>query len=470
MANDFTHEKWSSRRAFLLAAIGSAIGLGNVWRFPYIAGVNGGGAFVLIYCACILIIALPLLMAEIAIGRRGGESPIRTMENLSSEEKCSKFWHSLGWQAIVAPTIGLMYYSVVAGWTLDYAFSNISGGFAGVDAETSSEKFSSLMANPLRLIFWHTVFIGLTVAIVSRGIKKGLEKAISYLMPSLFALLLLLVCYTAVTADFSAAAKFMFKPDFSKVTADVVLMAVGQAFFSVNVAVGALITYGAYMPKHISIPRVACVIALADTGVALMMGMIIFPLVFSYGLTAGEGPGLVFVTLPIAFGQMPAGVIFGTLFFVLMSVAALTSALGMLEPVVSYLEEKRRFTRTQIAIAMGALIWFCGLPALLSFNVLSDFTPLEQFALFEGKTIFDLMDFFVANLVIPIGGLLLALFAGWSLSRESLMDELGWKENPKLTGLLRFLIKFVAPILIIGVFVVNIFGTEPLMRIVRYVF
>ncbi len=460
MSEGFTHEKWSSRRAFLLAAIGSAIGLGNVWRFPYITGVNGGGAFVLIYCACILIIALPLLMSEIAIGRRGGESPIRTMHKLTAEEKVSKFWHSLGWQAVVAPTIGLMYYSVVAGWTLDYAVTNLMGGMRELDAQGSAEKFSSLVSDPVRLIFWHSVFIGITVAIVSRGIKKGLEKAISYLMPALFVILLLLVAYTAFTADFSSAVKFMFKPDFGKVTADVVLMAVGQAFFSVNVAVGALITYGAYMPKHIRIPRVACVIALADTGVALMMGLIIFPLVFSYGLTPGEGPGLVFVTLPIAFGQMPAGILFGTLFFVLMAVAALTSALGMLEPVVSYLEEKRRFSRTQLAIGMGSLIWLCGLPALLSFNILADFKPLNEVALFEGKTIFDLMDFLVANLIIPMGGLLLALFAGWALSKESLQDELDWKENPLLLSGLRFLIKFVAPIAIIGIFIVNIFGTS----------
>ena len=252
----------------------------------------------------------------------------------------------------------------------------------------------------------------------------------------------------------------MFKPDFSKVTADVVLMAIGQAFFSVNVAVGALITYGAYMPKHISIPRVAGIIALADTGVALMMGLIIFPLVMSYGLTPGEGPGLVFVTLPIAFGQMPAGILFGSLFFILMSVAALTSTLGMLEPSVSWLEEKRRFTRPQIAIAIGIIVWLCGLPSLLSFNVLSGFTPLDQFALFEGKTIFDLMDFFVANIVIPMGGLLLALFAGWAMTRESLMDELGWSENPALFALLRFLIKFVAPVAIIGIFAVNLIGNS----------
>ncbi len=458
MAGDFAHEKWSSRRAFLLAAIGSAIGLGNVWRFPYITGVNGGGAFVLIYAACILIIAMPLLMAEIAIGRRGGESPVRSMQKLAAEENYSSFWHSIGWQAVIAPTIGLMYYSIIAGWTLDYAIVNIGGGFADVDASTSGDKFSSLIGNPARLMFWHGLFIALTVVIVARGIRQGLEKAISYLMPCLFVILLLLLAYTAFTADFSGAANFMFKPDFSRVTADVVLMAIGQAFFSVNVAVGALITYGAYMPKHISIPRVAGIIALADTGVALMMGLIIFPLVISYGLTPGEGPGLVFVTLPIAFGQMPAGIIFGTLFFVLMSVAALTSTLGMLEPVVSWLEERRRFSRPQIAAAVGFIIWLCGLPALLSFNVLSGFTPLGDFALFEGKTIFDLMDFFIANIVIPVGGLLIALFAGWTMSRDSLVDELGWGENPRLFALWRIMVKFVAPIAIISIFVVNIAG------------
>lgn len=456
MSAEFTHEKWSSKRAFLLAAIGSAIGLGNVWRFPYITGINGGGAFVIIYCVCILLIALPLLIAEIAIGRRGQESPIKTMKLLTRQEKSHSFWQVVGWQAVLAPTIGLMYYSVVAGWTLDYAVANITGSLANVDAETSVQKFSGLIGNPLRLMFWHALIISVTVIIVARGIRKGLEKAISYLMPGLFFLLLTLLVYTALTADFTGAVKFLFTPDFSKVTSDVVLMAIGQAFFSVNVAVGALITYGAYMPKHISIPRVAGVIALADTGVALMMGLIIFPLVITYGLQAGEGPGLVFITLPVAFGQMPAGIIFGALFFILMSFAALTSTLGMLEPAVSWLEERQRFTRPRIAVGLGALIWLCGLPALLSFNVLADFKPLSTIALFEGKTLFDLMDFFVANLVIPIGGLLLALFAGWAMSADSLADELAVDKQTFLFGIWRLLVKFIAPIAIAMIFIANV--------------
>ena len=442
----------------MLAAIGSAIGLGNVWRFPYITGVNGGGAFVIIYCACILIIAVPLLMAEIAIGRRGAESPVKTMKILSSQEGRSAFWHIIGWQAIIAPTIGLMYYCVVAGWTLDYAFATARGVFSGVDAQGSIELFGSLTNDPIRMLFWYTLFIVSFVFIIARGIKKGLEKAIKWLMPCLGALLVLLLVYSAVTADFSGAAVFLFKPDFFKVTPSVVLMAIGQAFFSVNVAAGALITYGAYMPKQVSIPRVAGVIAFVDTGAALMMGFIIFPLVLSYGLTAGEGPGLVFVTLPIAFGQMPAGMVFGALFFILMTVAALTSALGMLEPAVSWLEEHRGFKRATMAVLMGVLIWVFGIPALLSFNIWSDVLPLDHVTAFAGKTIFDLMDFLVANIIIPVGGLILALFAGWAISKESIADELGWSVNSGLFRSWRFLVRYLAPVAIMSIFIFNIVG------------
>ena len=458
MSEQFVHEKWSSRRAFLLAAIGSAIGLGNIWRFPYITGVNGGGAFVLIYCACIVIIVLPLVMAEIALGRRGGESPVATVRKVSKEENAGPFWQSFGWLAIIAPTIGLMYYSIVAGWTMDYAVSGLRGKLHKISPADSASNFSSLVSNPLRLVFWHTLFIAITVAIVSQGVRKGLEKAISFLMPGLFFLLLVLLVYSAVTADFIGATRFLFTPDFSQVTGETLIMAVGQAFFSVNVAAGALITYGAYMPGHISIPRVSAVIVLADTGVALMMGLIIFPLVFSYGLTAGEGPGLVFITLPVAFGQMPAGILFGILFFVLMTVAALTSALSMLEPVVSYLEEKQRFSRAQLAMGMGMIIWLCGLPSLLSFNVLAEFKPFTQLALLEGKTIFDLMDFFVANVFIPVGGLILALFTGWIISQDSFARELELAVDHVMFKAVRIVVKFIAPIAILSVFIFSLLG------------
>lgn len=455
MATDFVHEHWSSQRAFLLATVGSAVGLGNIWRFPYITGVNGGGAFVIIYCVCIVVIAVPLLMAEVAIGRRGGQSPIRSMQKLVAENGRSRFWTSVGWFSVITPTVGLMYYSVVAGWTLDYAVSSMTGTFSGFDAEKSSDNFNAMTANPARMVFWQGMFFLLTIGIVAGGVKKGLEKAVTWLMPGLALILVALVIYAAVTADFSAALRFMFNPDFSKVTSSTVLMAVGQAFFSVNVAVGALITYGAYIPDKVSIPKVCGIIAFADTAVALMMGLIIFPLVFSYGLQAGEGPGLVFVTLPIAFGQMPFGVVFGSLFFLLMAIAALTSAIGMLEPAVSWLVEQKGFRRVPVTVITGISIWIFGLGALFSFNILLGFTPLDHFPLFDGKRIFDLMDFATANVLIPVGGLLIALFGGWMMSRESMCEELGLNQATTFR-IWQFLVRFVAPLAIVAIFVANI--------------
>jgi len=438
--------QWSSRRAFLLAAIGSAVGLGNIWRFPYIVGVNGGGAFVIVYCLCIAIIGVPLLMAEIAIGRRGGLSPVSSMRKLSDEEGASRFWTSIGWQAVLAPTVGLMYYSVVAGWTLDYALAALMGAFEGIsDADSAGAVFAELTGSPGRMMISHAFFILLTVFIVAAGVKNGLERATKYLMPVLLVILLVLVGYTALTADFVGGLRFLFTPDFGKLTPTIVLMAIGQAFFSVNVAVGAFITYGAYVPKEISIPRVAVVIAIADTAVALLVGLVIFPLVLSYGLEPGEGPGLVFVTLPIAFGQMPAGAFFGALFFALMSIAAVTSAIGMLEPQVSWLVERTSMRRAAVALAVGAFVWICGLPVLLSFNRLADFRPIA------GRNTFELMDFFTANLVIPLGGFLIAVFSGWALSSDSLRDELGLEDAGWFEGL-RFILRYVAPVAIAFVF------------------
>lgn len=440
-------EQWSSRRAFLLAAIGSAVGLGNIWRFPYITGVNGGGAFVLVYALCIAVIGIPLLMAEIAVGRRGGGSAVGTMRKLTDEEGSSRFWTSVGWQAVLAPTVGLMYYAVVAGWTVDYALASLAGAFEGIDnAEVAAAVFGGLTGNPLRMLSSHAAFIAVTILIVSAGVQSGLERAVKYLMPLLLALLLVLVGYAAVTADFLGGVRFLFQPDFGKLTPTVVLMAIGQAFFSVNVAVGAFITYGAYVPRRVSIPRAAALIALADTGVALLVGLVIFPLVISYGLEPGEGPGLVFVTLPIAFGQMPGGALFGGLFFSLMAIAAVTSAIGMLEPPVAWLVERLELHRRLVAPIVGIALWLGGIPALLSFNYLADFRPIA------GKNPFDLMDFFTANLVIPAGGFLIAAFSGWVLSSNSLRDELGLTDSGWFRGL-RVILRYVAPVAIGLVFV-----------------
>ena len=449
------HETWSSRLAFMFAAVGSAVGLGNLWRFPYITGENGGGAFVLIYIVCVIFLGIPLIMAELLIGRRGRQSAITSIRILNRQENISPLWEALGWLSVIIPLIGLTYYSVVAGWGLAYVYETIAGSFIGISGHESHVIFTELTTNPMQMAFWHAVFIGVTIFIVARGVHHGLEKASFIMMPALFVILVMLVGYAAVTADFRAGFEFLFKVDFSKVNSEIVLMALGQAFFSLAIAVGVMMTYGAYLPKDVSIFRAASVIAIVDTVVALFAGLAIFPVVFASGLVPDEGPGLIFVTMPLAFGQMPGGIVFGTLFFILFCFAAITTGIGMLEPAVSWLEEHRGLKRSSMAVVTGTLCWACGLSSIFSFNIWSDFHPLSFIPKFADKTIFDLLDFTLANILIPIGGLLIALFAGWAMSRESTVDELGLTDG-LLYRLWRFLVRYLAPIALISILFANI--------------
>jgi NSS family neurotransmitter:Na+ symporter len=445
MAQASVHETWSSRPAFILAAVGAAVGLGNIWRFPYIAGQNGGGAFVLIYIGFVLLLGIPIITAELAMGRRGKQSPVLTMSNLAREENRSQGWQVIGWLSILIPMLGLTYYSVVASWAIDYVFQAGAGAFRGFDGNDSSAFFGKLLASPWRMIFWHSVYIGLTVFVVARGVRKGLERSVKIMMPALFVILLLMVGYAMFAADFKAGVAFLFTPDFSKITVPVVLMALGQALFSIAVGVGAMITYGAYLPKNISLPWAAAIIGIVDTLVAILAGLAIFPLVLGYGLDPGEGPGLIFVTLPVAFGQMPAGTLVGCAFFVLLTFAALSSSIGMLEPAVSWLEEQRGFKRPRLALLAGFAAWLVGLAIALSFNLWGDFRPLGMFSFFADKTIFDVMDFFVANIFLPINALLIAVFAGWMMSRKSTLDELDFPDGPRY-AYWRFIVRYVAPV------------------------
>jgi len=445
MAQASVHETWSSRSAFVLAAVGAAVGLGNIWRFPYIAGQNGGGAFVLIYIGFVLLLGIPIITAELAIGRRGQQSPVTTMSNLARQENRSQGWQLIGWLSILIPMLGLTYYSVVASWAIDYVFQSAAGGFRGFDGSKSSAFFAELLASPWRMIFWHSVYIGLTVFVVARGVRKGLERAVKIMMPALFVILLIMVGYAMIAADFKAGIDFLFTPDFSKLTVPTVLMALGQALFSLAVGVGAMITYGAYLPKNISLPWVGAIIGIVDTLVAVLAGLAIFPLVLGYGLDPGEGPGLIFVTLPVAFGQMPGGTIVGSMFFVLLTFAALTSSIGMLEPAVSWLEEHRGFKRPTIAASAGFLAWLVGLSIALSFNIWGDIRPLGMFSFFADKTIFDVMDFFVANIMLPLNALLIAVFAGWMMSRNSTLEELSLPDGPRY-AFWRFILRYIAPV------------------------
>ena len=294
----FSHGQWSSRLAFILAASGSAVGLGNIWKFPYMAGENGGGAFVLIYLLCILLLGLPVMMAEVMLGKRGRQSPINTMLTLAREAKASARWVLLGWLGVLTGFLILSYYSVIAGWSLSYVVQSASGEFIGASQPQIGQLFDDLLANPSRLIIWHGIFILMTMVVVVRGVSKGLELAVRYLMPSLVIIILLLIAYAMTQGHFVAGMQFLFTPDFSKISTEVVLDALGQAFFTLSLGMGSIMVYGAYLPKDVSIAKTSVAVAGTDTMIAICAGLAIFPIVFANQLEPAQGPGLIFNTLP----------------------------------------------------------------------------------------------------------------------------------------------------------------------------
>lgn len=435
------HGMWSNRLAFILAAAGSAVGLGNVWRFPYTAGEYGGGAFVLVYLLCVAAIGIPIMMAEILLGRRGRQSPINTMRTLALGEGKTPAWSLLGWMGILAGFMILSFYSVIAGWTLAYVVRAAGGAFTGIDAAGSEALFGALTGDGERLLAWHTIFMVLCVLVVARGVASGLEKAVRWLMPALFLLLIVMVVYAAQTGDLGAAARYLFAADFGKLgshAGEAILSAMGQAFFSLSLGMGAIMIYGSYLKSDASIMHNTVIIALLDTVVALFAGLAIFPIVFAHGLEPGSGPGLVFITLPIAFGEMPGGGFFGALFFLLLVFAAWTSGISLLEPVVAWLVENRGFSRVRAAVLAGAAVWLLGIACLLSLNQWSGHTLF-------GKGVLDLFDYVTANILLPLGGILIAVFAGWVLPRRVTQDELGMGDGAGYR-IWRFLVRYVSPV------------------------
>ena len=454
------HGQWSSRLVFILAATGSAVGLGNIWKFPYITGENGGGAFVVVYLACIAIVGIPIMMAEIMLGRRGRQSPINTMASLSREEGVNGGWSLIGWSGVLAGFFILSYYSVIAGWALAYVVRAGANSFAGIDSAGVETMFNELVSDPERVLAWHTLFMLMSMFVVAKGVKAGLERAVTYLMPALFILLLVLVGYAYNTGYFANGLEFLFTPDFGKlfyqcevvagieqceVSGSPILVALGHAFFTLSLGMGAIMVYGSYMPKKTSIARSAILIAFLDTLVALVAGMAIFPIVFANELAPGAGPGLIFQTLPIAFGAMPGGHLFGTLFFVLLVFAAWSSAISLIEPAVAWLVENRNMTRIRAAAWIGLTTWILGLGSVFSFNIWSG----EEYQLF-GKTFFDLLDYLAANIMLPLGGLLIAFFAGWIMNKNSSQDEFAMAGGAY--KLWWFLIRYLSPLAVVAVF------------------
>lgn len=449
------HPMWSSRLMFILAATGSAVGLGNIWKFPYITGENGGGAFVLVYLACIMIVGIPIMMAEISLGRRGRSSPIRSLQTIIRAEKLSVAWSSIAWMGFLSAFLILSFYSVIGGWALDYTVKAATDSFSGIDAKGMGTLFGDLLANPPMLFIWHTLFMITVVIIVSQGIKSGLEKAVSFLMPILFILLLVMVGYAMSTDGFAQGFSFLFSPDFSKLTTEGVLTALGHAFFTLSLGMAVMMAYGSFLPQTVSLSKTVFTIALLDTLVALLAGLAIFPLVFSNGLEAGAGPGLIFQTLPLAFAQMSGGTLFSTLFFFLLVVAAVTSAISLLEPVVEWFEERRGFTRLTATLLSGTIIWLLGATTVLSFNHWKEIHPLGLLPVFADKTFFDLFDYFTANIFMPLGGLLIALLTGWFIQQEVVKQEMAMTEAS--FKLFMFVLRYLTPVAVLIVFVYNLF-------------
>ena len=442
---------WSSGLTFILAAVGAAVGLGNIWKFPYIVGISGGGAFVLIYLGCVVFVAIPILITELWLGRKGGASPPVAMSNVAAGAGRSRHWSIVGYVGMIVGYLIATYYSVIAGWTLAYIFK-AGNGFGGAAPAEVGQQFDALLADPTALIAWHTAFMIIAIIIVGRGLRGGIEKAVKFLMPALFIMLLVMIGYAAVEGDMGAAVNFLFSTDASKIDWRTVLVAIGQAFFSISVAMGLIMTYGSYVPKEVSLTKSALIIAVADTLVALLAGLMIFPLVFANNLDPGEGAGLIFQTLPGAFAGMKGGALFGALFFVLLAFAAVTSIIAIIEPIVRYGQGKWGMSRRNGCIVFGSLAWAIGLLTAFSFNVWADAAPLGFLSAFEGLNPFELIDHFTANLLMPLGAIFMALFVGWLIKPEMLAEDLPFANRGLFVTWL-WMIRVIVPIAITGVLV-----------------
>ncbi len=445
--------RWSSRFAFVLAAAGAAIGLGNLWRFPFLAGENGGGAFVLVYLAAVALVGFPIMVAELMIGRHGRGNAERAVERVAAEAGASRGWQVIGALSIFIPFVGIGYYSVVAGWVVDYLLVYLVPGGPGFEnGADAAAHYEAMLASPGRLFLLHFAFMAGIAFVVARGVRAGIERVAKLMMPGLFILLAGLVVFAAWKGDFARGLSFMFAPDFAALGWNGVLAALGQAFFSLAVGIGALMTFGAYLDESTSLPRVAAQICLADTAVALLAGLAIFPIVFAYGLDTNGGEGLVFVALPTAFAAMPAGQIVGIGFFLLVFFAAFTTGVATLEPVVAWCVD-HGMKRTTAALVSGGAAWALGAAAALSFNLWEGFHPLAFLPGWEGRTIFGILDYSISSLLLPINGLLIALFVGWALPRSLVAAELAGAEQ--LMRIWRWLLRLFVPLAILAILVLG---------------
>jgi len=441
---------WSSRFSFIMASVVFAVGLGNIWRFPYVAGENGGAAFVLVYLACAFVIGAPMLIAEIMIGRRGQGSPPQSMVNVARESARSASWGWVGVMGLVAAYTIEIVYAVVVGWVLWYLFKAVTTGFVDVDSVAASAQFNAVLGDNVGMVLSTLVGLAITGLIIYSGVKDGIERAVTLMMPLMFLLLLGLAGYNYFAGGFDEAVAWLFTPDFSKIGATAVLAAVGQAFFSISAAMGGMMTYGSYLPRSISISQSVLIVVVADTLVALLAGMVIFPAVFHHGLDPAEGAGLIFHTLPVAFAQMPGGYVFSILFFLMLAVAGITSMVGLIESVNSWVGEHYGIPRKKSALIVVGSIAVLSVISALSYNLISEYT-------LGGNNFNEVLDYFSTKVLLPIGGLMIAVFAGWAMKKSASRDELTTL-NAISYEVWHFLIRFVVPPALLVIFVMGVIG------------
>ena len=435
---------WSGRVGFILATTGSAVGIGSIWKFPYEVGANGGSAFVLFYVTGLVFIVVPLMFAEFAIGRRGRGDPATSLAVVAAAHGASRWWALAGVLGVVTGFLILSFYAVIGGWTIGYAAETALNGLPGADPQAVQARYDAFLGAPLRMLGYHVLFMAMAAAIVARGVSRGIEAASKVLMPVLVVLMIGLAAYSVTTGDLATTLRFLLKLDPQHLTGRAALEALGLGFFSIGVGLGLMITYAAYGGPEIDLKEVAVVSVIADTAISFLAGFAVFPIVFAHGLDPASGPGLVFVTLPLAFAQMPFGTIAAMAFFVLLFVAALASAISMLEVVVALLMHRFGWGRIFASALAAATCFLAGIATVLSFNLWSDWHPLGGLDGFAQATVFDLLDHLTSNILLPIGGLAIAVFAGWAVPERLLVEEL--RLTPRGAVALRVALRYVAPV------------------------
>ncbi len=424
---------FGTRLGFILAAAGSAIGLGNIWKFPYLAGENGGAVFLILYLGFVFTIGLSIMLAELAIGRTTQRNPVGAFKTLKRGP-----WTAVGAMGVFAGFFILSFYSVVGGWTFAYAFKSATGLLATQDIKILGNAFGGFISNPIEPLIYHALFMVITITIVLRGVDIGIERTCRILMPLLFILILVLCIRSLTLPGADVGITFFLEPDFSKISGTMITSALGHAFFSLSLGMGAMITYGSYLSNKVNLPHAALWVTSLDSIIAVMAGFMILPAVFAFGYDPAAGPGLTFITLPAVFSQIPGGMFFGTLFFILLAVAALTSAISLIEVVVAYLIDEKKLSRTRAAIVSGSTIFLLGVPSSLSLGIWSDFT-------IAGKNIFDIMDYLASNIMLPAGGIFIALFAGWVAFPKIMNDSEGGIQDFRWASIWQIICRYIAP-------------------------